>query len=949
MRWIQSNLRTARHGVALVCVILLLAGCGIASGRGSVDAGTRYFAEGKYRAAYIEAKKVLQRDDKNGDAWLLLGRASLMMGDPKDALGDIDKAKANGVSQEHWVVPMAQALLATRQFDKALATLSSGKGFAPKLQAQVDVLEGDAHLGLGHADQARQSYEAALKLDPKAPRALVGLAKVAAAGNDPQSANQYIEQALAASPENPQAWVAKGDLAFDNHDFTNAEAAYEKVLGFEHPDWLPQEHFYALARLANAQAQQNQFAKALASIQTLEKISPEQPYPHYLKAVVLYKQGHLDNAVTELQQVLQASPDNTQAQLLMGAVNYAQGNYGQAEMYLSNVMGMDRGNVNARKLLALTYYREGRSHQALDTLRPAVPGTPSDAELLAVLQRAAATRAGEPGVASSTATTATTAPAASMPTGPFAKAGQALVSGNDSEAIRLLEQIPKGDASTEARRNTLLVISYVREKRPGEAVKVAAAYAAKNPKDSGSHLLYGTALVAAGKRNEARNQYNEAYKLDPKNVAAMLSLGSLDSIEGHYKDAIGHYQTVLKQDPQNTVAMTSLAKIAMQQGDKAEAAKWLKQAISASPKAAPPYLGLVMLYSKEGQFDEAIDVARQLVSALPKDPAALNALGATELNAGKHEAALKPLQQAVDLAPKMALYRTNLARAQLLGKDTAKAQANLDEVIKSDPGEVTAVALSAFLKLQDHHLPDAIALAKNLQDQPGRKAAGLALEGDLYMASKSWGKAAAAYQQGLKVQYDRPLVVKTFEALAASGAKQPEGVLRDWLGKHPDDAATRLLLAQYYLAQKQNGPAAAEYERVLKKYPANIGALNNLAWIYTEEHNPKALAIAERAYKLAKDSPGVSDTYAWALIAGGRAKAALPILEQAAKKAPKVAAIQYHLAVAQARTGNNAAARNTLEALQKSGSDFQEKPAAEKLYKELGGASGSGTGSRSAQ
>src|SRR3546814_11065054 len=98
-----------------------------------------------------------------------------------------------------------------------------------------------------------------------------------------------------------------------------------------------------------------------------------QPYPHYLHAVVLYKQGHFDDAISQLQQVLKSLPDNPQAQMLMGAVNYAQGNYGQTEMYLSNVMGTDPKNVEARKLLALTLYREGRSRQARDMLRPAAP------------------------------------------------------------------------------------------------------------------------------------------------------------------------------------------------------------------------------------------------------------------------------------------------------------------------------------------------------------------------------------------------------------------------------------------------------------------------------------------------------------------------------------------------------------------------------------------------
>ncbi len=934
MRLIKLNTWVVRHGLAVLCLSLLLSGCGLASGRDGLDAGLKYQASGQYRAAYIEAKKALQRDNKDGNAWLLLGHASLMLGDPKDALNDLQNAQANGIPQARWAIPMARALLLTQEYDKALKTLSADTSFEPKDMVRVNVLRGDAYVGLKQLDQAKQSYQAALTSDPKDPHALVGLAKLASNAHDADAAGKYVQQALAAAPENPQAWIAKGDLAFDSEDFAGAEAAYQKVLDFKNSDWLPQEHFYTLARLTSAQAQQNHLDKALANVQALEKMSPQQPYPHYLHAVVLYKQGSLDAALSQLQQVLQVAPDNAQAQMLMGAVNYAQGNYGQAEMALSNVIGTDQKNVEARKLLALTLYREGRSRQALDTLRPTAPGTPTDTELLAVLQRAAAADAGKPGMK------APAPPASSPLDAQFAPAGKALASGNTAEAIRLLQAIPAGDAAVEARRNTLLVMTYARDKRPDEAARAAAEYVKKHPKDSAAHLLYGTALIAAGQRDKARAEYSEAYKLDPKNLAALLSLGSLDTLEGHYADADGRFETVLKMDPRNAVAMTARGQLAALQGDKAGAVKWFKQAISAAPKSATAYVALVMLYSGNGQFDEAVSTAKQLLAANPDNPAALNALGAAQLNAGHHTEALKPLQQATDLAPQVTLYRTNLARAQLLNKDTKAAQDNLDKVIKADPGQVTAVTLRSFMKLQNHDLPGALALAQTLQTQPATKTAGFALEGDLYMADKSWSKAAKAYQQGLKITYERPLVIKSFQALNADGAKEPESLLRDWLAKHPDDAATHLLLAQYYLDHAQNALAASQYEQVLKAYPTNVAALNNLAWIYTEQHNPKALALAERAYKLTPQAPGVADTYAWALIIDNQPKAALPILVTAAKAAPKVPTIQYHLAVAQARTGDKAGARATLETLQKSGVDFQDKQAAEKLYHEVGGTAG---------
>ncbi|MEO7073104.1 MAG: tetratricopeptide repeat protein, partial [Rhodanobacter sp.] len=313
--------------MALLCMSLLLGGCGLVGGRGGLEAGAKHQANGEYRAAYIEAKKALQSNDKNGDAWLLLGQASLMLGNPKDALSDLEKAKANGVATERWAVPMARTLLVTREYDKLLSSIAVDGPLAPDVKARLDVLRGDAHVGLRQLDQARKSYEAALALNPKDPRALTGLAKLSAIAKDRPAADNYVQQALAASANDPQALVFKGDLAFDAQDFAGAEADYQKVLDLKNPDWLPQERFYTLARLANAQAQQNHLDKALVTVKTLEKMSPQQPYPHYLHAVVLYKQGQLDAAITELQQVLKMSPDDAQAQLLMGAVNYAQGNY----------------------------------------------------------------------------------------------------------------------------------------------------------------------------------------------------------------------------------------------------------------------------------------------------------------------------------------------------------------------------------------------------------------------------------------------------------------------------------------------------------------------------------------------------------------------------------------------------------------------------------------------
>ncbi|HET7662114.1 MAG TPA: XrtA/PEP-CTERM system TPR-repeat protein PrsT [Rhodanobacteraceae bacterium] len=935
--------------LAVVCTGLVLTACGLANGHGSLTEGARYQNEGKYRAASIEAKKVLQREQKNGEAWLLLGKSSLMLGKPKDAISDFDKARANGVPAEKWAVPMGQALRATRQFKKLLKDLPSDDAFAPGIKAQLAVLRGDALRNLDKLRQAGEAYESALKLDADNASAMMGLARLAAAGNDPGAVREHVQKAMAVAPDSPEVWAGKGDLAFSNGALGDAEASYRKALDLKGQGWLPQDRFVARLKLANVQMQRKEFDKALANIQTLEKMSPQQPQPHYLHATLLYERGHLDEAVAQLQKVLKTSPESIPAQLLMGAINYAKGNDGQTEMYLSNVLGMDRNNVAARKLLALTYYREGRSDQALDTLRPVAPKQISDAALMAKLQRAVARGDGMAKSAGDVVGAGAGTPKMAAASNHADKAHddrftavrRALSNGDTGKAIDLLKSMPSDDASIEAQRATLLVMAYIHDKHADDAVKTAAAHAAAYPHDSAAQLLYGTALVADHQYDQARAQYEKVRKLDPGNVSALLNLGSLDVQEHHYRQAEKHFKTALQKHPDNGDVLTALGKLAVLQNDRDRAIYFFKKAIAAAPKSSESYVSLIMLYSRSGHPDQAVAVAGKLADAIPDDPATLNTLGAARLGANHPDAALKPLLRAVKLAPHNALYRINLARVQIVLKDTPSAEANLEKVLKTDPANVQAVRLLTALKLHDHDLPAAMALAHSLQHRPATKAAGFMLMGDLYMTNKSYQKAAEAYRKGLNVHVSRPLVIKRFLALKAAGAKAPDQGLREWLDKHAGDDAMRMLLANYYMDSSQQALAVRQYTQVLKAYPSNLAALNNLAWLYVGQHNPQGLVLARRAYRLSPDSPQIGDTYGWALMQADQYKEALPILEKAAKAAPNVPTIRYHLAMAQSQSGNNEGARATLATLRKSNAKFPERLAAEKLYRRLDGAVGS--------
>ena len=916
-----------RRWLPAVWIAVALGGCGQAGNQSNLAVGETYEANGQYRAAYIEAKKVLQHDARNGKAWLLLGRASLRLGNPLDAFNDLQEAKNNGIPESQWAIPMGNALLVMQKYADLLKTISPANITSLEDRANVLALRGDAYRDLKQSDSAKQSYQSAIALDANNPNALVGLARLAAAENDLDAANNYAKQALISAPHDARIWIVKGDLAFDAQDYSTAEADYDIAMRPESRDLLPQYKFYALARLADSQVQQGDLEKALIAIHELQEMAPEQPYPHYLHALIDYQQNHFSDATSQLQQVLKVAPDNEPAQVLMGAVSYAQGNFSQTQMYLSNVLGINPQNSTARKLLAITLYREGQSKQALSVLRPIVPGHLSDAELLALIQNETAEVSPQTGH--------TISNQSNLLNSQLTVASKAIAAGNEEEAIHLLQEFPAGNRSLESNRYSMMVMAYVREKRADEAVRVAAEYVHKDPEDSAAYLLYGTALMIAGNRAQARAEYTKAQQLDPNNLAALMSLGSLDVIEARYGDATNRYKMVLKADPDNASAMNALGRVAALQGHKVQAVNWFKKAINRDPKMVDPYIGLIVLYSGNGQLDEVNNTAKSLASVAPENPVALNALGAVELNAGQYKKAMAPLEKAVTLAPQRALYRTNLARAQILNRDFTNAQKNLSQVIEHDPAQVQAVALLASLKLQGGDTAGALALADMLQKQPSTRTAGFTLEGDIYMAKKSYANAARAYERSLSLDYTAPLVVKTFVALNDAGKKSAKNVLLTWLDKQPDDAASRLLLAQYYLDHDEYSLSAEQFQHVLKLYPSNIVALNNLAWIYTQENNPQALAFAKRAYTLAPNSANVQDTYGWAMTVNGNAKIAIPILLKAAEQAPEVPAVKYHLAVAQAKIGDTTAAKANLQAALNSGAIFPGRAAAEKLYRDL--------------
>jgi predicted Zn-dependent protease len=180
------------------------------------------------------------------------------------------------------------------------------------------------------------------------------------------------------------------------------------------------------------------------------------------------------------------------------------------------------------------------------------------------------------------------------------------------------------------------------------------------------------------------------------------------------------------------------------------------------------------------------------------------------------------------------------------------------------------------------------------------------------------------------------MLVKTVELMKQSGkSKEADARIAQWRQENPSEPVVQAYLSESYMASKQYKPAAEILREMLKRFPDNPVALNNLAWAYQQDKDPRALETAERSLKVSPNSPAVMDTLGWLLLEQGNTARALPLLQKAVGLAPKSPELRYHLAVALNKSGDKLAARKELEKLLADNKSFPQLDEARLLLKLL--------------
>lgn len=910
-------------------VVLLMGGvaaCGkTQTSQTLVSEAKQYQQKGDNKAAIIQLKNALQKNPDDTEARYLLGTIYNETGDPKSAEKELRKALGLGMSPAKVLPSLGKTLLILGEFQKVLDETQQGSGI--KDSAEISTLRGNAYLALGKTREAKESFEQALKDNPDFPEALIGLARYSLSEKDIEAAMRFSEQAVTRNPKNTDAWLFKGDLLRAQGKTEPALAAYDQVLK------LKPGNASAHMNKAFLEIGTGKFDAAKANIDAARKATPNSLIVFYAQALLDFRQGKNAAALESLQQILRVAPEHMPSILLAGAVQYALGSMQQAEQHLKHYLEKDPKNLYARKLLASTLLKNRQTQRAIDVLAPALKDSQQDAQLL--------TLAGESYMQSKDFTKATEyfeKASAIDPKNPMlhtALGMSKLAQGESTRAVAELETAAGLDTKS-SKADVLLVMTHLRLKEFDKALAAAKALEKEQPDNPLSHNLKGAAYLGKKDMAGARASFEKALSLQPTYFPAVANLAQLDLQEKKPEAAKKRFEAILEKDKKNVQAMTALAGLALSQGQNKEATAWLERASKENPDALKPAMLLAAHYLRLGEKQKSLTLAQKLQATNPGNPDVLDLLAQAQLANDDKAAALESYNKLAALVPESAPAQFRIASVHMAMQNQAAASDALKKALSLKPDFLDAQLAQASLEVRKGNHEQALTIARQIQKQQEKSPVGYMLEGDLLMEQKKPALAVKAYEHAFTISKSGPLIVKLHASLSQAGKGKEGGArLTQWLKEHPDDAATRMYLAGTYLADRQNKAAIEQYLIVLRQEPKYVPALNNLAWLYQQEKDPRALEYADKAYQLAGDSPAILDTLGWILVEQGNTIRGLPLLQKATSLVPEAAEIRYHFVLGLVKSGDKAKARKELEQLLASGKNFPKIEEARALLKQL--------------
>ena len=649
-----------------------------------------------------------------------------------------------------------------------------------------------------------------------------------------------------------------------------------------------------------------QFGAAEAAYRAALEIDPSSPGVRSDLASLYFQTGRRDEGNRLVTAVLADQADFVPARALRAAALLAAGDYPAAEASFADIVSLLKSKPNTAEY-ANAVNQLGQVHLVQRKIDEADANAD---ELLALAPK--------------------------NPAALYLKARVEIEQGKDSVAERRLERVV-ADFPKYWPAYTALGLINSKQDQLGQAQMYLRTAVNNNPDDRNARLLLAQLYIRQGDTASAKQLLSTPGQTPPSD-GVLFALAARENQRAGNADAAAQYFARSEQNaPDNLRDLVGLSNVYMASGEFERAIRVLQSSPLTSDKdrGVADYL-LVLAQLNDRDFAGARATVERLATEAPPAAWLSNLQGTAALLSGDIPAAGDFFAAALKLDPKFAPALVNSARVALLTNRPNDAEANFKRVLEGDtqrangvdPQHAAAMLGLATLAANRRDFAAAKDWLGRLPASPDR----LRLEGQIAAAEGNFADSASAFSQAFSLQPSAELALAAYAAAKRANRERPDAELLAFSADHSSDQRVNLALGMIALEGKDDDGAIKRFDAVLEADPKNVAALNNLAWLYDQHGDRRAFDLAKRAYELEPGNPAVADTLGWMHVRAGQLAEGLPLLEQAAATS-KNAEIRYHWAVALADQGNDAKAREVLQALLASDEAFPSRPDAEERLK----------------
>lgn len=251
-------------------------------------------------------------------------------------------------------------LLTEREPSAAVAPLRKAVELLPA-QSRPRILLGVAQERSGDLPAAADSFEGAVRLDPRDADALLHLANLYLSLKRPADAEPKFRNVLTIQPNSASAALGLAQT-LDAQSKSEAADAYRKYLALQPADAA------ARARFVHLLVDQQSYDEALAELDRADQGKPSSSDSLRQRADIQIAQKKLDDAILTLQRALLLAPNDAQLLGGLGRIYMQKRDFTSAERELKAALQVDRNDLVVWKNLSSTYYLSGNWPAALATL-----------------------------------------------------------------------------------------------------------------------------------------------------------------------------------------------------------------------------------------------------------------------------------------------------------------------------------------------------------------------------------------------------------------------------------------------------------------------------------------------------------------------------------------------------------------------------------------------------